>query len=324
MRIGFILFILTALVSTARGATWTAESLLISSSNVLYEVSPNGTQIQSFTIPSIGDARARDIVMDSSGRVHVYNGTFDPFLSTFDPATENWQHRTFPGWSTVNNGTYGGIGVFGDSVFLTDMRTFGDNGADEAQGIIRFDFSSQTFTRFATNIEPIDLTVGFDGRLYALHPGGSPGGRFVEVYDPNTLAHLDTISLADIFGHTAHRSIAVDADGSMLIADWDGDLQKIDSDGNLLNDTQLVGDWIGRPISASLYDVDVGPNGTIAIGSRFGEVFVSDNNFSAVSDFDLGGSGIFVAFVTVVPEPSALPLFSAFATALLGIRRRGS
>jgi hypothetical protein len=316
---------LGSLASEAQSATLHDGNLLISSGNTLYEVKPAGLQLQSFAIPYPGGTRpiteaARDIIMGGDGRIHVYNGTFDPVLSSFDPASETWEHRSISGWSTVNNGTYGGIGIMNDYVFLTDMRTFGSV-EDELQGLIRYDLANQTFTRFATNIEPIDLTIGADGFLYALYPGGSPEGRFLDVFDPVSLAFVRTISFASIFGHTGHRSIAVAADSSIFVADWDGDLQKIDAGGNLLDSLALEGDWIGRPIHAELYDVDLSPDGAmLALGSRFGEAFVTDPDFVATSDFDLGDDGLFVAFVSV-PEPSATLLFALGAVATLGYRR---
>jgi hypothetical protein len=39
----------------------------------------------------------RDLVVTPDGLIRVYNGTFDPFLSTNDPSTGIWQHQTFTG-----------------------------------------------------------------------------------------------------------------------------------------------------------------------------------------------------------------------------------
>lgn len=302
---------MTTCVSTGHATTWTRGNLLISSNEVLYEVSLDGVVQQSFSIPGTSES-ARDIVMDTRGRVHVYNGTFIPQLSTFDPASMTWKHQTVPGWSTVNDVSFGGIGSVGDYVFLTDMRTGADT--DKDQGLIRYDLSNSTYVRFAEDIEPIDLTIGFNGMLYALYPGGSPGARFVDVYDPSSLAFIETISLASIFGHTGHRSIAVDVDGNMFIADWDGELQKIDADGNVLDTIHL---------KENLYDVDLSAHGEIAVGSRFGKVFVTDEFLSAPDDFDRGGNGVFVAFVTV-PEPTTctLALVALVASCFHGRRRR--
>ena len=261
-------------------------NLLISTNEVLYEYTREGSFVQSFTIPNNAGEPARDIVANGPSTVFVYNGTIDPVLSILDVPTRTWSHMTHQGWATFGNGTYGGIAVRGQYVFVTDMTEGGDS------GIVRFDVTSGTSELFAGDIAPIDLTIGLNGLLYALHPGGSPGGREVEVYDPLTLSYLRTIDLAAIFGHTAHRSIAVNASGEMFIADWDGDMQKIDEEGNILLETNICG--IGE--SCSLYDVDVSSDGAVVVGDRSGGVIVTDEMFSEFSAFAVGGSGIFVAF----------------------------
>ncbi|WP_154224326.1 hypothetical protein [Marinicella rhabdoformis] len=232
---------------------------------------------------------ARDAVKLSDGTLLVYNGTFDPNLSVY--SNNVWSDLTFSGWSTVNNGTYGGIASDNRFVWVTDMRTFGDP-EDELHGIVQFDLEGQVpDVRFADNIEPIDLTLGKDGLLYALYPGGSPSGRYVDVYNPNDASFIKTISLADIFGHTAHRSIAVDENSNMYIADWDGDLQMIDSEGNILSTLDVGG---------SLYDVDI-VDGKIISGDRFGKVYIADlqlQNYQEYLSSDLNSgfddSGVFI------------------------------
>ena len=319
-----VTLLLLATVSPASNAAPLQKgNLLISTRNVLYEVTTDGMRLQSFVIPGPGarsiTESARDIVMDSRGRVHVYNGTFHPFLSTYDPVLDTWQHRTIPGWSTVNNVSYGGIGAVGDYVFLTDMRT----GGGGAKGVIRYDFSTSSYTRFATNTEPIDLTVGLDGRLYVLHPGGSPGGRTIDVYDPLSLSFMGRISLSGIFGHTEHRSIAVDADASLFVADWDSDLQRIDFNGPVGGNTFSVDRLNATAVGNDLYDVDVSLDGVVAVGSRFGQYYITDENLFAPEEFRIGSGGIFVSFVTV-PEPSSGAMLSVLAAVLLPRRRKKS
>ncbi len=298
-----------ALPQMSAASVITPGNLLISSREVLYEYTTAGVQVQSFDVPYPGwppvIESARDIVQAESGDVYVYNGTFDPYLSSLDPGSESWNHRTFSGWSTVNNGTYGGIAVTDNHAFVTDMGTFGDGGADNAQGVVRFDLDGANPLRFATDVEPIDLTLGLDGLLYVLHPGGSPGGRFVEVFDPATLAFIKQINLAGIFGHTEHRAIAVDSHGDLFIADLDGEVHHVSATGVLLDTINPECDWIGRPIHCQFYDIDISHSGMLALGTRFGEVFLTDTRFSSVSTFDVGRRGVFVAFS--IPEPNTPP-----------------
>ncbi|MEW8461670.1 MAG: hypothetical protein AB2653_15290, partial [Candidatus Thiodiazotropha endolucinida] len=60
-------------------------------------------------------------------------------------------------------------------------------------------------------------------------------------------------------------------------------------------------DWIGRETPCSVTDIDISETGQLALGSRFGEVIVTDVNFSSVSKFQIGDRGIFVEFV---PQPA--------------------
>jgi hypothetical protein len=293
MRIDFILLCLAGLIATSAAATdygFVAERDFPEDDFVIATATDAGLGAV-LTIPypltaSITES-PRDAVALSDGRYVVYNGTFDPVLSHYDNGS--WSHHQFPGWTTVNNGSYGGIASTNRFSFVTDMETAGDGAA---QGVIRFDLTEQAPTvRFAEDIEPIDLTIGRDGRLYVLYPGGSPGGRMIDVYDISSLTRIDTIDLEEIFGFTEHRSIAVDVNGDIFIADWDGELQRIDSSGNILHTIDL---------EVNLYDVDLIAD-EVLVGSRFGEIFILNKDFSSsttvpVEDFgnSLSNDGVFV------------------------------
>ena len=292
----FLASFLLSMFFISAGTSWAAAlqegNLLISTSEQLYEYTPNGTLVQSYPIPYPGTdpstESARDIVATPSGDVFVFNGTFRPFLSTLNTSTDTWQHQTHEGWSIVNNGSYGGIATFDHFVYVTDMLTDGN-------GVVRFDLENGTSQRFAENIEPIDLTIGLDGLLYALYPGGSPGGRFIDVFDPSTMDFLHTISLAAIFGHTEHRSIAVNANGDIFIADLDGEIQKIDAAGNV-----LIVRLLDHCSSCNLFDINVSKDGLVVIGDRFGGVTLTDEDFSSITFFQVGTSDI---FASIVPAP---------------------
>ena len=215
-------------------------------------------------------------MVDSQGRVHVYNGTFDPYLSTYDPVSATWSHITFEGWSTVNNQSYGGIAVYDRYVFVSDMRTFGDP-ADEAKGIIHYNISDGSWLRFAENIEPIDLTLGFDGLLYALAPGGSPNGRTVDVYDPETLAFMNQIDITVPLGWTSQRSLAVNAAGALFVGSHDGRVSHLDTSNNLVETANPT-----CTLSCNNYDLDLAPDGRLILSQRFGDVIFSDASLEGV------------------------------------------
>src|SRR5262249_38832798 len=129
---------------------------------VLREFTPVGGLDRTALLPPISGVQepGRDLVYDQSrGQVHVYTGTADPSLSTYTLAGGGWTQRTYPGWSTFNNVTYGGIGVLGDSVYVTDMTTSSGPG-DEAKGVVRFNLADGTAARFLETEGPQDLTIG--------------------------------------------------------------------------------------------------------------------------------------------------------------------
>src|SRR4051812_24188100 len=115
---------------------------------VFKEFNAAGGLVRTVNIPAppgtSGDT-ARDLIQDSTGKIYVYNGTFTPALATYSAAT--WSQQGYSGWSTVNNGSYGGIDLLQSYVYATDMTT----GSEPAgsNGIIRFNLSDGSATRFA-------------------------------------------------------------------------------------------------------------------------------------------------------------------------------
>ncbi len=288
------------------------QNLLVSDldSGVLTEYSRQGTVIQKFNTPDFADGfhDLRDIIEGTDGRIHMFNGTFTPQMTTLNPVTNKFSNMTVPEWSTVNNGTYGGIGVLGHNVYATDMFTY--NGG-EAGGIIRFDLTKGSATRFGTT-DYTDLTIGLDGLLYAY------SGQ-VDVYNPYSMQLLRTVNLPryDV------RGIAVNQNGTIFAADWYGGVTKFDSLGQQIGASLVLNTSLGW--NASLTDIDVNSNGDLVIGSRFGRVFLTDSALTSWNSFDINGEfgpTVHVAFaVTPVPEPSTYLLL---AVGLVLIARKAS
>src|SRR5262249_50594559 len=154
----------------------------------------------------------------------------------------SWFQRTFPGLSSANGISYGGVATFGHYAFLSDMRTFGSP-EDIAQGIVRFDLNDDTAIRFAQDIGPIDVNIGLDGLLYALYPGGSPDGPNLAVYDPESMTYLRTISLSNL--SDANLAIAVDRDGSLFVGTLYGDLYHVATNGSIVGSLTLPPPLVG-------------------------------------------------------------------------------
>src|SRR5262249_56921664 len=103
------------------------------------EFAPPGTLVRSVSVPpppgSSGDT-ARDLVQDPGGKVYVYNGTFTPALATYNPSTSSWTQQNYTGWSTANNVSYGGLGLYQNFIFASDMTT-GSDPAGQSNRVVR-------------------------------------------------------------------------------------------------------------------------------------------------------------------------------------------
>lgn len=301
-KVSLAMFFVTLAPATALAEALVPGNLLVSTENRIYETTLDGQIVSTFPIQYPGGSYpateyARDVAVDDDGNVHVYNGTFTPYWSSRDPASGAvvWAHETYPGWNTANNISYGGIDVHLNQVFVTDMLT--DN------GVVAFDSDSGVAFRFADGTDAIDLTVGLDGLLYVLSPGGSPNGRIIDVYDPVTYSFIRSIDLTAIFGWNGHRSVAVNFNGDLYIADWDGQVHRVSADGELIQTISPPCDWLEPEVACSFYDIAISETGQLALGSRVGEIIITDVNFSSVSKFEIGNKGTFVEFV---PNPQRL------------------
>ncbi len=266
----------TAPVIPSNGAV--SGNIFVTANQTIQEYSPIGTLIRSIPIPSNNETSgyARDLIIDDQGRFHVYNGTFSPILSTYTPATNTWSSRTLAEWSTANNTSYGGIDYYQNFVFVTDMST-GSGGT--AKGIVRFNLTDGTSTRFASGVseEFRDLTIGLDGNLYALGNYGP-----VYVYNPVTLAFIKSINLSFV----DHRGIAVDENGDIFTADWNGNVNYFTPTGQLVRSTAAGG--------TSLNDINI-VNGQLWVGDRNGKVITTNTSFSSFSGWNSSGTnGVFV------------------------------
>ncbi|WZP01156.1 hypothetical protein EP7_005609 (plasmid) [Isosphaeraceae bacterium EP7] len=264
----------------------TPQNLLVSSSweGTILEFTPSGQYVGGLPVPQL-DGGARDLIQDASGKIQLFNGTFNPSLSTYDPASSSWSHMTHPGWSSVGNLTYGGIDVSGPWVFATDSMTYSGG---EAQGMIRFDPANGTSLRFAEHAEFNDLDVGLDGRLYGL------AGNTLYVYDPESLELRETIALP-LYSDDS-REIAVDANGDLFVGTLQNQILHYDPTGTtLLNSITLA---------TGLYDMDLAEDGRIA-AVAWGNVTLTDTSLSWQTGFPTGGGPSYIAFGHIPQPPNA-------------------
>ncbi len=271
-------------------AAFNPNNLLVSFDSTLREYTPNGTMVQSFIIPNAGgdSPRGRDVTVDPNGNAYVYNGTFDPFLSRLDPVTNTWTHTTHVGWDTASNTSFGGLSSFGDFLFATDMNTSGGPQSQE-NGIIRFDTTTGTSQRFANGKNYVDLTVGLDGLVYGINVLDE-----VDVYDPTTLSQVQTFSFPNT---TDYRSIAVNTNGEMFLAEWTGLIDHYDAAGMLQNSVNPPA------IGNQFREIDIAPTGTIVFTYGASFVAVTDESLNNFQTFTVPGTfSSFVTFATYFPK----------------------
>lgn len=241
----------------------------------------------------------RDFVVTPDGSLHLYAGTFDPYLQSY-----NWQNpnlnniQTYTGWSTANNGTYGGIDYYQDYLFVTDYKTYG--AGDEKNGIIRFSQTDEPTIRFAEGKDFIDLTVGLDNLIYGLESYGK-----VSVYDPETLELIRYFTLEE--GHfNGYRGIAVNQQGEIFAAAWDDNIYYLDPQSNIVDVNQAN---TGTFTTRDFYDINISPDGKELIASdRSGLVAllsIEDQSLELQDLFPTGGNGAFVSFgaTPIIEEP---------------------
>jgi outer membrane protein assembly factor BamB len=237
--------------------------------------------INSIKIP-VMDYNARDLTILNDGRIAVFNGVFSPSLSIYNPIHATWQHKSYEGWGIVNNGTYGGIAHLNHYVYVTDMTISGSNTA----GIVRFNIDDNS-EEFFSGGEYIDITVGEDNMLYAL------SGRQVDKYDPESMELLTSYAVSEA------RAVAVDENGTIFTASWNGVIKLYDAEG--VERLQLtLSDFYGNEVSGSFYDLNVSSQNTLMLTNRNKQILAIDSEFSSIELQDENFIGSFVSQVAVI------------------------
>ena len=246
----------------------------------------------------------RDVVVDQDQSIASYNGSFNPFLTRYSSISRTSEHSTVAGWSTANVSHYGGIAAYKHFVYVTDMAT-GSGGA--ASGLIRFDTTNNTATRFAEGTDFRDVNMGLDGKLYAVL---SFRGE-INVYDPETMGFLRQIFVPVVFSLNEDiRGVAVDQTGRIFFCGWHDMVFRLDSAGTL-EISKSTGFF-------NLTDIDIDETGRVIFGSggpQNGKVIFTDSNLNSFSSFvaitDTNSYVLFVSFarplVISVPSPTPIP-----------------
>lgn len=315
IRVGAAAFaLLVGGASAARASVLSSGDLLIttdfstSPQTTLYEYTPAGKVVQSWSVPYPGGRQSvedlRDVAVGADGNIQIYNGTFSPYLTTLNPGTNVFTNHSGD-FSSVGNVSHGGVAIAGNYVFVSDENT---NGSPNV-GVVRFSTSDYSSTRVLSTKESEHVSTGADGMLYVLNGNESVGWPGVEVYNPQTMALVRTI----VFTNNDIRNVAATANGTIYAAGWDGTIYKYDPNGNILG-TLATG-------LGNLDDIDLSSTGRIAVVSDDGNVGLTDTALDPLTTFSVTNAR-FVTFTnpdaSPVPEPVG---FGAAALAMLALRR---
>lgn len=292
---------------------FTVGNLLVTSGpGAVREYTTSGVLVSTISVPAppvagSSDGR-RDIVLDRHGAPHLFNGVFNAYLSSQDHITGLWSHRTLPGFSIVNGVTYGKLAIFEDIVFATDMSTA--NG--QQAGIVKYDLSTGQLSRFAEPARsidaPIDVTIGYDGLLYALEGTGSPSGRSIAVYDPISLDFIRRLQLPS--SARDWSSIAVDQDGNIYLNLFDAHISKFSPTLQLLGSASYTH-------STFTTDLLRLPDGRLVLSGRDGRITILDDNLNELSTFQTFGLSSNNCFVGSVQAP--VPEVNVAITMVIGL-----
>lgn len=212
---------------------------------------------------------ARDISVLENGNIAVFNGTFSPVLSYYNPELNQWKHLQAAGWSTINVTTYGGIDSLGERVFVTNMSTSGQS----SKGFVVFNTENDS-SEFVPAEDLTDLTVGLDGHLYGLRT------TTVYQYDVTTYEVTGQVNIQSA------GTIAVDAVGRIYAAGPDGLVRQYDASGLLLKSLDL---------NTQLADIAIRADGSLLMTSTQGTVFSSHSDL--VDYRPIATQGTFIDFV---------------------------
>ena len=287
---------------SVQAAPLTGDSYLVVRNNAIREVAPDGSLRRLISVPRLGDFNevARDLSVGADGRVYVFNGTFSPSLSIYNPATSSWQHLTVPGWSIGNGALYGGIATHGGAVFVADQIT----ALSADYGVIRIDPATGGSVRFGA-VQPADITIGHDGWLYTL----DTNTHDIDVFDPVTLAHVHELSATARSGIPNALALAVAASGDLFVG-GNNVVYHLDPAGALLNSLAIP----CPSVFCSIADIDLKRDDTMLVSMYTHDVFVTDASLAIARPITVPTpSGVspasFVAFAQYEspPSPPAAP-----------------
>jgi hypothetical protein len=295
---------------SADGTTFTPGDLLVTAGNSLSEYTRAGTLVESITIPTPpGESAANETfggnLIDSNGNVDVasFNSISTDYLSVYNPNTGAWTQHSI-GVSGLSNGFEAGLSQINSTIYMFVEQVDASNGYT-ASPVPSSAWPNGTIST---------MNAGADGLLYIVN-GGSPQWE-VAVDNPQTLTEIRQLSLFNSSGQRiTAEGLAIAPNGTIFAADLSGTIYEYNSAGTLIDQLNTGVDSPDRIV--------LDPDGTLVMGSRFGEVFLTNVSFSTESEFSVGSGMVFAGFVQPVPEPPTWLLATAGGIGIaLTCRRR--
>lgn len=328
----FFGLLLTVHMNAAYAAPINPQSILVSNVDgngrgEILEFSRAGVVLQKFLVPtgagSLNNINIGDIAMARNGKLQIFNGRFEPYLTTLTPQAASgaatFEHHTMAGWSHTGH-TGIAIDEGRNAIYVNDMSTVPPG---SPSGIIEFDANSFTATRRITG-GYTGVTLGQDGLLYASYPPTNPGNHMLDVIDPNSFSILRTVELPRSHVPSGPRvtftGYAVDAQGNIYGAEGADNglgISKFTPDGIRVKflEVNITFPW--------LHDLALSENGELVTLSQHGDVIVTTTELNSYTSFryeSIRPQTSYVAWA-VVPEPSGIVLLMLAAVLSLGGRR---
>ncbi len=280
-----------ALAPSGPASAFSWGNVVLTSGAEVREFRTDGLPVASIAVPYPPGARGGTnpllgLAFDSDARLGVFNGATAPYLSVYDAGVAGWTHATFPGWSTLELGGFGGLAAFGHDFVAGDMAT--PSGA--ANGLIAFDGDAGYLAeRGIAGFDFSDLAAGPDGRLHAL----VANTNVVFIFDPLTMASTGSVQLDGSL-----QAIALAPDGTYYGASGDGSIRRFTAQGASFDtlDTAIPG----------LIDVAVSASGEVAMSTALGEVVLCDAALSSAKTFLVGGGPAYITWVPFHPSTPAI------------------
>ena len=229
----------------------------------ILEVDMNFNVVNETDIPFLIDDQwqnesIKDLVVDPAGNMHIYQGDENVTLSTYNFSQDTWSYTDFPG-STTPLLSKDGIGRYDNYIYLSMVGQ---------KGIFRIDTKTGLYQKFHDDLGFSDISIGLNGKLYALRGTVNSDSSEIYCFDPITMQVENIINLVETVD-----GIDVNQHGTIFAISWHGEVYRFDANGS--KQALLVAN-IGN-----LYDIDVSADGQIIVTGQ-SESLITDNLFENV------------------------------------------